>query len=51
LLHAYKLEIGHPVTGEKMVFIAPLAGDMLVVAKAVFPQGEEELPEIFQSSP
>jgi 23S rRNA pseudouridine1911/1915/1917 synthase len=50
LLHAYKLEIGHPVTGEKMVFVAPLAGDMLVVAKAVFPQGEEELPAIFQSS-
>lgn len=51
LLHAYKLEIGHPVTGEKMVFIAPLAGDMLAVAKAVYPQGEEELPEIFQASP
>jgi 23S rRNA pseudouridine1911/1915/1917 synthase len=51
LLHAYKLEIGHPVTGEKMVFIAPLAGDMLVVAKAVYPQGVEELPEIFQSNP
>jgi 23S rRNA pseudouridine1911/1915/1917 synthase len=51
LLHAYKLEIGHPVTGEHMVFVAPLAGDMLVVAKAVYPQGVEELPAIFQASP
>jgi 23S rRNA pseudouridine1911/1915/1917 synthase len=50
LLHAYKLEIEHPVTNELMVFIAPLAEDMMVVAKAVYPQGAEELPAIFQKS-
>jgi 23S rRNA pseudouridine1911/1915/1917 synthase len=51
LLHAYRLEIAHPVTGEHMVFVAPLAEDMLVIAKAVYPQGVEELPDIFQSGP
>lgn len=47
LLHAYVLKIDHPVTGEPMTFRAPLADDMLKVAKAVFPDGESERPDIF----
>jgi 23S rRNA pseudouridine1911/1915/1917 synthase len=50
LLHAYRLEIDHPATGQHMVFVAPLAEDMLRIAKAVYPQGEEELPAIFQAN-
>lgn len=47
LLHAYSLEIDHPVTGEHMVFVAPLAEDMLRIATAVHPLGPVELPAIF----
>jgi 23S rRNA pseudouridine1911/1915/1917 synthase len=47
LLHAYRLEIDHPVTGERMVFIAPMAEDMKMIAQTVWPGGPEELPEIF----
>jgi 23S rRNA pseudouridine1911/1915/1917 synthase len=47
LLHAYRLEIDHPVTGELMVFLAPMAEDMKRIAQAVWPSGPEELPEIF----
>jgi 23S rRNA pseudouridine1911/1915/1917 synthase len=50
LLHAYKLELEHPVTGAPMRFTAPLATDMLRVAKAIYPQGESEMPEIFSGS-
>lgn len=48
LLHAYKLELNHPITGEKMVFTAPLADDMKGIAAAIWPTGEEEFPEVFQ---
>jgi len=47
LLHAFRLEIDHPVTAERMVFKAPLAEDMYRIAKAIYPQGEKEVPEIF----
>jgi 23S rRNA pseudouridine1911/1915/1917 synthase len=47
LLHAYKLEIDHPVTGEHLVFTAPMAEDMNRIVKTVWPQGEEERPDIF----
>ena len=49
LLHAYKLELEHPITGKLMAFTAPLAEDMLRVARAVYPQGESERPDIFLS--
>jgi 23S rRNA pseudouridine1911/1915/1917 synthase len=47
LLHAYKLELSHPITGEKMAFTAPMAQDMKEIASKVWPQGAEEAPEIF----
>lgn len=47
LLHAYKLQLQHPVTGATMTFQAPLANDMRKIAKAIYPQGEEEMPLAF----
>jgi 23S rRNA pseudouridine1911/1915/1917 synthase len=47
LLHAYKLELNHPITGEKMTFTAPMAQDMKEIATKVWPTGAEEAPEIF----
>ena len=49
LLHAYRLEIDHPVTGEHMTFVAPMADDMMEIATKIYPQGEEERPELFHS--
>jgi hypothetical protein len=49
LLHAYKLELDHPVTGEKMVFQAPLADDMLQIAQKIYPEGPQTFPDIFPS--
>jgi 23S rRNA pseudouridine1911/1915/1917 synthase len=40
LLHAQRLEIDHPVTGESLVFEAPVANDMLEVMNAILPAGE-----------
>jgi 23S rRNA pseudouridine1911/1915/1917 synthase len=37
LLHARRLELDHPITGEHMTFLAPLADDMLRVSKAIWP--------------
>ena len=48
LLHAFRLELDHPSTGERMVFTAPLADDMKQIGKTVWPQGLEERPELFQ---
>ncbi len=49
LLHAYKLQIKHPVTGHVMEFRAPLAEDMLRVAKTICPRGDDfEHSEIFE---
>jgi 23S rRNA pseudouridine1911/1915/1917 synthase len=48
LLHAYRLEVDHPVSGERMVFTAPLAEDMKTIARAVWPSGQEERPELFE---
>jgi 23S rRNA pseudouridine1911/1915/1917 synthase len=47
LLHAYVLEIDHPISGERMQFRAPMADDMLRIAKASWPQGENERPDLF----
>ena len=49
LLHAHRLEMDHPFTGEKMVFNAPMADDMSMIAKNVWPQGMDERPELFSS--
>ena len=37
LLHAYRLEINHPVTGQPMVFEAPLSADMWRLGRAIYP--------------
>jgi 23S rRNA pseudouridine1911/1915/1917 synthase len=47
LLHAYRLEVDHPVTGERMVFTAPMAADMKKIANNIWPDGAAELPEAF----
>eukprot|EP00980_Cylindrotheca_fusiformis_P030174 scaffold24509_cov127-Cylindrotheca_fusiformis.AAC.5 len=48
LLHAYKLELNHPITGEEMVFKAPMAEDMKEIATRIWPTGAEEAPHIFR---
>ena len=40
LLHAQKLQIDHPVTGEQMVFEAQVADDMMDVITAIWPAGQ-----------
>ncbi len=45
LLHAHRLEIGHPMTGEHMVFVAPMAEDMISIAKGIWPDGIMAFPE------
>jgi 23S rRNA pseudouridine1911/1915/1917 synthase len=47
LLHAYCLEVDHPVTGERMVFKAPMAEDMKKLAATIWPQGRDDAPEFF----
>jgi len=47
LLHAYQLKLEHPVTGEPLVFQAPMASDMEKLARNIYPQGEEEMPMAF----
>jgi 23S rRNA pseudouridine1911/1915/1917 synthase len=42
LLHAYSLEIDHPITKERMKFRAPIADDMKRVMKAVWPGIDSE---------
>lgn len=39
LLHAYKLSLNHPITGELMEFTAPMASDMVTVANTIVPPG------------
>ena len=48
LLHAYTLELDHPITGERMAFRAPMADDMMKIVTAIWPQGKEERPDLFQ---
>ena len=49
LLHAHRLEIEHPVTRERMMFVAPMADDMVAVARGVWPDGATELPEAYNT--
>ncbi|KAL9188465.1 hypothetical protein ACHAXT_006843 [Thalassiosira profunda] len=41
LLHAQRLKVEHPVTGEPMVFEAEVADDLMGVIKAIWPADEE----------
>ena len=47
LLHAHRLEVDHPISGEQMTFVAPLADDMVRLSKAIWPCVEVERPELF----
>jgi 23S rRNA pseudouridine1911/1915/1917 synthase len=47
LLHAYTLEVNHPITGDLMKFRAPVAEDMERIGRAIWPQADEERPDIF----
>ena len=49
LLHAHRLEIEHPVTRERMMFVAPMADDMVAVARGIWPDGATELPEAYNT--
>jgi hypothetical protein len=42
LLHAYKLTVEHPITGELMEFTAPLDSDMKCIAQTIVPKGSEQ---------
>jgi 23S rRNA pseudouridine1911/1915/1917 synthase len=50
LLHAYRLRIQHPVTGEMMLFQAPLPEDICKVAMTIAPNIRNEFPELFERS-
>lgn len=50
LLHAFMLELKHPVSGEILVFKAGLADDMLRIVKAIYPQAELEMPDLFRDN-
>jgi len=47
LLHAHRLEIDHPMTGEHMLFVAPMAVDMISIVKGIWPDGENILPDAY----
>jgi 23S rRNA pseudouridine1911/1915/1917 synthase len=51
LLHAYKLEICHPIHGDTMIFQAPMPQDVSLVAQAIWNEGIITRPEIFSSLP
>jgi 23S rRNA pseudouridine1911/1915/1917 synthase len=47
LLHAYKLSLNHPITGEKLAFTAPLDPDMQRIATTIVPPGSvKELSDL-----
>jgi len=48
LLHAARLEIDHPMTGDHMVITAPMASDMIKTADTIWPQGRDERPDLFE---
>jgi len=47
LLHAHRVEVNHPVTGQHMIFVAPMAGDMVSIANGIWPDGVNILPDAF----
>ncbi len=50
LLHAFRLELEHPITGQRMVFRAPMAADMKTIAAAIWPEGDSERVDLFEQS-
>ncbi len=51
MLHALRLEVAHPVTGETLRLTAPVPRDMLNVVEGVWPQlGEQEAPGAVNSA-
>ena len=48
LLHAHRLEIDHPITGEHMVFVAPMPDDLRKMAINIWPLGPVEVPDMFR---
>jgi len=49
LLHAHRLEIDHPITGEPLVFVAPMAADMISIAKGIWPDGPTVIPGAYET--
>jgi 23S rRNA-/tRNA-specific pseudouridylate synthase len=49
LLHAYRLELDHPISGEPMTIEAPMAQDMCAISQGIWQEGPEELPVAFDS--
>jgi 23S rRNA pseudouridine1911/1915/1917 synthase len=47
LLHAFRLELRHPITNEPMLFEAPMADDMISIAKTIWVDGPDKLPSSF----
>ena len=47
LLHAYRLELMHPVSGEAMTFVAPMPEDMQTIVKTIEPDAPTKLPKLF----
>lgn len=50
LLHAFRLELNHPITGENMVIRAPMAEDMIKVAQGIWPDGVQERKDLFEAT-
>ena len=50
LLHAFRLELNHPITGGNMVIRAPMAEDMIKVAQGIWPDGPLERKELFETT-
>jgi 23S rRNA-/tRNA-specific pseudouridylate synthase len=50
MLHAFRLKLQHPISGESMTFQAPLPDDMQKLVRTIYPQGEDEDPDIFVSN-
>ncbi len=48
LLHAFRLELKHPMTGKRIIFRAPMAEDQATVARSVWPSGPEEREDLFE---
>ena len=47
LLHAFRLEIEHPMTGQRIIFRAPMADDMAKIASGIWPEGHNERSDLF----
>ena len=47
LLHAHRLEIKHPIAGEHMVCLVPIAADMITISNSIWPDGSNMLPDAY----